>query len=207
MNNWGSSAIYAMIILIGIMLVSVVAAEIINNTEGLTLEQDLSKITTETIEKYSTYMDIDFKVGKFYQIDGIQKIKKIALQISPLFSTNIDITQLNVQILNKESLKLLYFDGVVEFYNGGSLFENSNWYNITEKNFGLLVINDLDKSIVDQNVINENSDRAYLIFELSDDIALSKYDSLYVTLFPGSGLSKSVILKAPMPIKPVVIFE
>ena len=207
MNNWGSSAIYAMIIIIGILLVSAIAAGIISETGETNIEQDLTNITNEIIDKYSTYIDIDCKLGKFYNIDGIQKIKKIALQISPLFSCEIDISQLTVQILNKEIVKLLNFNGVVEYYNGGSLFENSNWNDITEDNFGFLVINDLDESIFNYNVINENSDRAYLIFKLSEDIALSKYDSLYVSIFLGNGISRSITLKAPLPIKSIAVFE
>ena len=207
MNKWGSSGIYAIMILFGIILVSVVAADIIDDTGGSTIEQDLTQMTTEAIDKYSTYIDIDFKIGKFYQIDGLQKIRKIALQISPLFSKDIDLTQLTVQLLSKETVELLNFSGAARYYNGGALFENPIWYNISENNFGFLVINDMDGSIVNYNHINENSDRAYLIFKLSDNNALLKYDSLYVTVFPGSGISRSITLKAPMPIKPVVVFE
>ena len=67
MENWGSSSIYAVIIILGILLVSVVAADLINGTATTTIEQDLTQMTNEAIEKYSSYMDVDFKVGKFYQ--------------------------------------------------------------------------------------------------------------------------------------------
>lgn len=207
MNNWGSSGIYAIMILFGIILVSVVAAEVINDSGGTTIEQDFSQMTDEAIDKYSTYIDIDFKVGKFYQIEGVQKIKRIALQISPLFSTDIDLTELTVQLLDKDTLEILNFSGVAKYYAGGSVFDNSIWNNVTVNNFGFLVINDRDKSIIDFNIINENSDRAYLLIKLSDNMALSKYDSLYVTVIPGTGISRSITLEAPMPIKSVVIFD
>ena len=207
MNNWGSAGIYAIMILFGIILVSIVAAEVINDGGGATIEQDISKMTDETIDKYSTYLDIDFKVGKFYQIEGEQKIKRIALQISPLFSTDIDLTELTVQLLDKDTIEILNFNGVAKYYAGGSVFDNPIWNNITANNFGFLVINDRDKSIIDFNTINENSDRAYLVFKLSNNMALSKYDSLYVTVIPGTGISRSISLEAPMPIKQVVIFD
>jgi archaellin len=207
MNNWGSSGIYAILILVGIILVSVVAAEVINDNGGTTINRDLSKMTDEAIDKYSTYIDIDFKVGKFYQVEGVQKIKRIALQISPLFSTNIDLTELTLQILNKDSLEIMNFKGDIKYYSGGSVFDNPIWNNITVNNFGLLVINDRDNSIIDFNIINDNSDRAFLVFKLSNNMAIPKYDSLYVTLIPGTGISRSITLEAPMPMKPVVIFD
>jgi archaellin len=207
MNNWGSSGIYAIMILFGIILVSVVAAEVINDSGGTTIEQDISQMTDEAIDRYSTYIDINFKVGKFYQIEGVQKIKRIALQISPLFSTDIDLTELTIQLLDKDTLEILNFCGVAKYYSGGSVFENPIWNNITINNFGFLVINDRDKSIIDFNIINENSDRAYLLLELSENMALSKYNSVYVTVIPGTGISRSITLEAPMPIKPVVVFD
>lgn len=207
MNNWGSTALYAVILLCGIVLVSVVAAEIINDTAGTTTEEDFNQMIDETIQEYSTYLDIDFKIGKYLDINGIQKVRKIALQISPLYSTDIDLTQLTIQLLNKDTVKLLNFSGVAEYYNGGSLFENINWDNITDENFGFLVTNDRDGSIVDFHHFNENSDRVYLIFRLSDDIALLKYDNLYVSIFPGTGITRTINLKAPMPIKSVVVFD
>jgi archaellin len=207
MNNWGSSAIYAIMILFSVIVVSAVAADIIDGTTGASVDQDLAQMTAETIDKYSTYLDVDFKIGKFIKIDGTPKINMIALQITSLFTTEIDLNQLTVQLLSRETLEILDFDGVVKEYDGGPLFENQIWDNITENNFGFLVINDMDKSMVNFNLINENSDRSYLVFKLSENMALKKYDSLYVSLLPGNGITRSVRLKAPMPIKSLVVFE
>lgn len=207
MNNWGSSAIYAIMILFSLIIVGAVAADIIDGTSGTSVDQDLAQMTAETIDKYSTYIDVDFKVGKFFKIDGSQRIKRIALQITPLFSTDIDLNQMSMQLLSRDTLKILNYTGMVKKYSGGSLFDDSIWDNITESNFGFLVINDIDDSMIDFDLINENSDRSYLVFKLSDGMALEKYDSLYVSILPGNGLTRSISLKAPMPIKPLVVFE
>jgi archaellin len=112
-----------------------------------------------------------------------------------------------MQLLSRDTLKILNYTGMVKKYSGGSLFDDSIWDNITESNFGFLVINDIDDSMIDFDLINENSDRSYLVFKLSDGMALEKYDSLYVSILPGNGLTRSISLKAPMPIKPLVVFE
>jgi len=207
MNNWGSSAIYAIMILFSLIIAGVVAADIIDGTSGPSVDQDLAQMTAETIDKYSTYIDVDFKVGKFYEIDGSQRIKRIAIQITPLFSTDIDLNQMTMQLLSRDNLQILNYTGIVKKYSSGSLFDDSIWDNITESNFGFLVINDIDDSMIDFDLINENSDRSYLIFKLSDGMALEKYDSLYVSILPGNGLTRSINLKAPMPIKPLIVFE
>jgi len=207
MNNWGSSAIYAIMILFSLIIAGVVAADIIDGTSGTSVDQDLAQMTAETIDKYSTYIDVDFKVGKFYEIDGSQRIKRIAIQITPLFSTDIDLNQMTMQLLSRDNLQILNYTGIVKKYSSGSLFDDSIWDNITESNFGFLVINDIDDSMIDFDLINENSDRSYLIFKLSDGMALEKYDSLYVSILPGNGLTRSINLKAPMPIKPLIVFE
>jgi archaellin len=207
MNNWGSSAIYAIMILSSVIVVGAVAANIIDGTSGTSVDQDLAQMTADTIDKYSTYIDIDFKVGKFYKIDGSQKITRIALQMTSLFSTEIDLNQMGVQLLSKDTLQILNYTGIVKKYSSGSLFDDLIWNNITENSYGFLVINDMDDSMIDFDLINENSDRAYLIFKLSDKMALKKYDNLYVSILPGNGITRLIRLKAPMPIKPLVVFE
>jgi hypothetical protein len=52
--------------------------------------------------------------------------------------------------------------------------------------------------------MNDQSDIAYMIITLPEDIAMRYDESLTITLIPPTGYSRTVILQAPLPIRPVV---
>jgi len=208
MNNWGSNGITGMIILIAIMLVTVTAAGIItgSTTEGTTDTEDLDQLAQEVIDEISTYLQIKDQKGKFYQINDEYKIKRIAILISPLVSQEIDATQLTIQLDNGENVRILSCIGSAKIDNS-NLFGHSLWNNINGTNFGLISIIDQDGSISDYNVINENTDNCYIVFELPSSMTMEKYQELIVKLFPSSGIAKTLNLRAPMPMKSVITFE
>ena len=208
MNNWGSNSISAMVILIVVMLVAITAASVITGeTSSTTTDPDIDQMASEIIDQISTNLWIDREMGKYYDIDGVQKIEKIALKISPLVSVDVDITQLSIQINTGESVIILSYCGNSAKWSPHPLFEHPLWSNINGSNFGFLTISDYDNSITDFNTINDYSDNAYVVFKLPIDIALVKGDKITVTLFPSTGITKTTMLKAPMPMASVVSFE
>lgn len=208
MNNWGSNGITSMIILIAIMLVAVTAAGVMtaSTTETGVDTQDIDQLTQEVIDEISTYLQIKDQKGKFYQIEGEYKIKKIAILISPLVSQEIDVTQLTLQLDNGENVRILSYVNSAKIGNS-NLFDHSLWNNINGTNFGLISIIDQDSSISDYNVINENTDNCYIVFELPSSMTMHKYQEMTVKLFPSSGITKTLNLKAPMPMKSIITFE
>ena len=209
MKSWGSSGIATVIILIAIMLIVVTVAAVLSEETNTTSteEQDLEQMTQEIIDEITSYIQIKDQKGKYYKTDNVQKIQKIALLISPLVSQNIDMTQLTIQIDNGETVRMLYYTSNSAKIGSQSLFEHSLWDELDNEKFGLISIMDIDESITNYQVLNENSDNAYLIFKLPTDMQLSKYDTIKVTLFPSSGITRTTILKAPMPMKSVITFE
>jgi archaellin len=209
MKNWGSSGIATVIILIAIMLIVVTAASVLTEetTSTTTEEQDLEQITREVIDEITSYIQIKDQKGKYYKTDNVQKIQKIALLISPLVSQNIDMTQLTIQIDNGETIRMLYYNSNSAKIGVQSLFEHTLWDDISIENFGLISIMDIDESITNYHVLNENSDNAYLVFKLPTDMQMSKYDTIKITMFPSSGITRTTILKAPMPMKSIITFE
>ena len=209
MNNLGSNGITAMIVLIAIMLVAVATAGIItgSTTDGTTdTTADIDQMTQEVIDEISTYLQIKDQKGKFYQINDEYKIKKIAILVSPLVSQNIDVTQLTIQLDNGENVRILTHINSDKFGNN-NLFSHPLWDDINGTNFGLISMIDMDNSISDYDVINENTDNCYVVFELPDSMSMIKYQELTVKLFPSSGIAKTLNLKAPMPMKSVITFE
>jgi len=208
MNNWGSNSISAMVILIVVMLVAITAASVITGeTSSATTDPDIDQMASEIIDQISTNLWIDEEMGKYYDISGVQKIEKIALKISPLVSVDVDFTQLNIQINNGESVRILSYCGNSAKWSPHPLFEHPLWNNINGSNFGFLTISDSDNSITDFNTINDYSDNAYVVFKLPTDMALAKGDKITVMLFPSTGITKTTTLKAPMPMTSVVSFE
>jgi archaellin len=202
-----STGITTMLLLIVILLITIsVASVITGETNSTTTEYDIDEITDEVINEITTYLKIRDQKGKYYNIDEEQKIEKIAILISPLVSQDIDLSQLTVQIENRETVRILTYE-LSDKLNSQSIFEHDVWDSLTGDNYGLISIIDLDESITEYNTINENSDNAYLVFRLPSDMTMSKYDKTTVTLFPSSGITRITVLEAPMPMNPVVTFE
>ena len=208
MSNWRNTGITTIILLTILLLVGLTVASVITgeNTQ-YTNEQNYDQMTEEVINEISTYIQIKDQKGKYYNINGTQKIEKIALLISPLVSQNIDVTQLTIQLDNGEKIKILTFDGNTSKIDSNTLFNHPIWKNLTGNNFGFISIVDLDNSLIDHNTINDYSDNIYVVFKLPNDMTLEKRDKLIVTLFPSTGITRTTLLEAPLPIHSVVTFE
>ena len=205
----GSTAI--IIIMASILIGAIVASVVSSGTTGSTTEEDLAEqaeqVLYETLDEITTYIQIKESYGKYYGGNGQQKIEKIAIEIKSLISKNIDISDLTIKLLDGETIKTLFYNNTVEPIESNSVFGHPIWNNMDENNFGLIVIHDNDNSLVNYSAITENSDRAYLIIRLPDDMAMSKGETLLVKLVPAVGITRSIELKAPLPIKPVIVFE
>lgn len=205
MNNLGSNAITALIVLIIFVLISATVASIITQKPGEISNQDMEKQLEEVLEEITTYIQIKDTIGRYYKTNGEQKIKRIALLIKPLISLDIDASELTIKICNGKSVKILSYSGNAEVIGSNTLFEHPIWNEISDNNFGFIVTHDSDSSLVEYDVIN--GDMAYTIIKLSEDFYMKKGETLEVTLFPLSGITTMTTLKAPLPIKNVVTFE
>ena len=207
MSLWRGTGITLLIVLISFLLIGMTVASVItDDTTDVTTEYDLDQMTNEIINEITSYIQIKDQKGKFSEINGEQRIIKVAILISPLVSQNIDLSHMTLQLDNGKTVRILTY-ATAEHLNSQSIFEHDVWDSLNESNFGFITICDLDNSIVDYNSINENSDNAYLVFKLPSDMSMEKYDEVVVTLFPSSGITTHTILKAPMPMKSVITFE
>jgi len=209
MGRFRSTGITFLMILIISMLIIYSAASLITGetTSGTTTEQDYDQVVDDVLDEITTYIQIKDQKGKYTEINGVRKIQKIAILISPLVSQDIDFSALTIQIDNGEMVNIFYYSNRSEKIQGNSLFEHPLWDNINGSNFSLISINDRDNSIVDFNIINKNSDLAYLIFELPDYLAMEKYDEIKLTLFPDTGITRTILLYAHFSISSICTFE
>jgi len=128
----------------------------------------------------------------------------MAILIKPLFSIDIDASKLVIKLNNGKQIKMLYYNRQAEFISSNSLFEHQIWTTMTDTDFGFIVILDKDQSIIDYGTINDNTDMTYIIIKLPNDFTMKKGDTLELTLSPSTGVTKTINLKAPLPIKQIV---
>lgn len=201
MNNEGIAGIALAVILAGIIITAgVTASVILGESENGSEEEMLN----EALDEISTYIQIKDKIGKFYSIEGGKCIQKIALLIKPLFSIDIDVSDLTIKLNNGEQINMLYYSGNAGFINANPLFEHPIWNEQNEENFGFIVILDKDESLVNHSIINKNTDIAYITIKLPENFWLKKGDSMHITLFPSAGIARTIEIEAPAPVTPIV---
>jgi len=207
MNNRGSIAITGVILLTSVILIGVVTTSVLSSETEEISEKDVEEILDDTLNEITTYLKITDKLGKYYGVPHQQKIEKIAIMVKPLISTDIDISELTVKLCDGNTVKILSFNGNADFIGSQSLFEHSLWDDLPEGTFGFIVTHDKDNSLVDYNIINKNTDMAYIVIKLSEELSLEKGETLIVTLFPESGIQRTIKVEAPMPMKSIISFE
>jgi archaellin len=191
-------------------MVSIVVANTIfagstaDSTTGEPTSGEIEQMTQEVLDEISSYIQIRDQKGKYHNQNGERKITQIALLVSPLVTQNIDLAQLTIQLNNGETVKTLNFDGNILKMGSNTLFEHPIWDNLTGDNFGFISIVDIDDSLIDHQIINDYSDNAYVVFELQSNIALEEYDTMDITLFPSTGITRTTSFRVPFSIKPVV---
>jgi len=204
MNNRGGIGISAAILLISFILISVTIASIITGETTGTSELDMEEIMDDVLDEISTYLQIKDVMGKYYSTGGENRIEKVAILIKPLISQDIDISELTIKLCDGNTIKMLGYSGNAELIEANSLFEHPVWNNITDSNFGFVVIRDKDRSLVDYDSINDNTDMAYIIINISEEFSLTKGETMDVTLFPSVGIKKTITIDAPFSIKQLV---
>ena len=204
MNNQGATGIATAILLISFILIGATAASVIMGDSGNNSKENYEEILEETLDEISTYIQIKDVLGKYNSTTEKQHIQKIAILIKPLFSIDIDASELMIKLNNGKQIKMLYYNKQAEFISSNSLFEHPIWNTMTDINFGFIVILDTDQSIIDYDTINDNTDMTYITIKLPNDFTMQKGDTLELTLFPSTGITKTINLKAPLPIKQIV---
>jgi archaellin len=192
------------ILLILFILIGAISASVILADTQTTPEEDLTNITNEVVDELCSYLQIKQIVGKYQTIQGEQKINKIAIQIKPFVSQNIDLLHMTIQISDGESYQILFFNGSAGSLHSGTLFDHPLWDNITNDTYGILSTIDDDNSIINGHLINKNTDMAFIIIKLPDEKALRYETELVLTIQPSPGIGRTVTLDAPLPIKTIV---
>jgi len=206
MNNTGNLRISSVVLLISTILISVAAFSVLsdNSNTSASSEEEIEQMLNEALDPITKNVQIIDKVGKYYGEPQQQKIEKIGILIKPLISDEIDLSELTIKISDGNSLRILSYSNQVALFGNNNLFDHPIWDSLTTNNFGLIVTRDIDNSLVDYDTINKNTDMVYIVIKLPSDYHMKKGDSIIVQLFPSSGLTKTTMLDAPLPMTSVV---
>jgi len=203
----GTTITIAVLTLSSLMMGATITSVIDAESDSITTENNIEKLTSDAIAEISTYIQIRDQKGKFSKINGVQKIEKIAILISPLVSQNIDISRLTIQISNGRILKILRNNGIIEHLDSYSIFEHSIWDKLDGNNFGFISISDYDRSLISNKLLNDFSDNVYIVIRLPAGMAMKTYDKIAIDLFPATGMATTIILEAPFSMSQIITFE
>jgi len=196
--------IIGLIIILGMVVITSTANTLIIQTEQDFDEEEVNELLDEIYNDISTYIKIDRAIGIYQTVDNQRILSKIAIQVHSLFSKDIQIKDMVIEISNGDQIK--YFSNIY-FYDtleNHSLFAHPLFNQISEGSFGVISISDKDDSISGQQLINHNSDRFFIIINLTDVMKIKSGDYLSLTLVPSVGTIRTIEITPPFSTKPVV---
>lgn len=207
MNNKAIHPIAVTILLITFILLTATAASLLTKKPANNAphnQQQYQQILDNTLKEITTYLQIKNIIGRYDIPTNQGSIQQIAILLSPLFSIQLDLSSLLIQINNGETIQILSYNQHAAKLSEHTLFHHPLWNNLTPVTYSVLPIHDTDNSILHYNSINDQTDMVYLIFTLSNEFCMQKGESLEITLFPSTGTTKTIQITAPMPIKQTV---
>ena len=77
---------------------------------------------------------------------------------------------------------------------------------ITNQNFHFL-FNTLPAIVIEDtlnNTLNDNTDMFYITIQLSYEFTMKKGDTMTITLIPSTGITRTISIKAPIPLQDIV---
>ncbi len=172
-------------------------------TEEIT-EEDLQEMIETVYADVSSYMNIDDILGKFHRVQQNRLIKQIAIQLHPQFSTNIKLSELMIELSSGNQIIFLYHNGCCVDISNETLFNHALWDDLGNNSFGILSIFDDDDSMKQSQVINQHSDRLFIIFNIPPSLKLQRGDTIKINLYPSTGVKKELDIKIPFSVDPVL---
>ena len=155
----GAIGIGAMIVFIAMVLVAGIAASVLIQTSGK-LEMQAMKSGQETIAEVSSGVAVFDVVGKVNT-----DIRYLAITVRPRAGApDIDLNETIIILSDGTKKCVLAYDGWADGYHynssvdtdDGQLFGTGSWDNLTDEEFGIIVLQDADGSCTQANpVINE----------------------------------------------------
>jgi len=157
----GAIGIETLIVFIAMVLVAAVSAAVLIQTVGY-LQQKAMATGRETTKEVSSGIKVDQVLGYYDSTQG--GISKIAVVCEPNTGGQpIDLSKVTVTISNGETAAVLHYSSTyfATLTNGGDIFTSAA-FPTTSTNFGIIVLEDSDKSITATTPTMNSGDRVAL---------------------------------------------
>jgi archaellin len=189
-----------------LMIITTTVTSIVDQTNDEITEADLEEMISTIYNDISTYIQIEHIYGKYSQTDEGRMIKQIALQINPLFSIDVPLDGIIIEVIGNQDVQMMYYSGCASSILPYSLFGHLAWNNVSSAQFSIVSIFDTDASIEQNDVINDCTDRAYIIIGLSEDLWISHTEHIEMNIIFKSGVNRGLNLQAPFSTKDIIQF-
>jgi flagellin FlaB len=174
----GAIGIGAMIVFIAMVLVAGIAASVLIQTSGK-LETQAMRSGQETIAEVSSGISVFDIVGR----KGDSDLGFIAITVNARAGApDIDLNETLIILSDGQKKCILIYDGWtdVDHYaanvsgTNGSLFGTTDWEDLTNEEFGIIVIQDADNSCLQTNPIINKGDKVVLTIKCHTDCAFGR---------------------------------
>jgi len=194
-NEYASIGIGSLIIFIAMIITAGVTASVIFQTMD-SMQQQALRTSQETIKDISTGLKISHISGYIHN----SSITKLVFFVETIAGSDaVDLAETTVQLSDSETVSILHYDNTTfssSVTNG--LFGSVNSSNLSNIDFSVLVIRDIDSSCTSSNpVINKNDLVAILVNTTSCFSGISNSISVSGRIMPEQGISATIGFTTP----------
>jgi len=197
MTSYGSLGILALALVITLIFLAATVKSVAN-TNQTTSTESLEEITTEVTNDLTSYIKVQQIIGKFEPGTSHPGLQQLAINIRPLVTGTIDLSQMKIELITPSDLTLFSYQDA-SMFSGGPLFSNSAWDQLIPGTYSMLVTVDDDASIISSHTLNKNTDAGFLIIKLPDTMRLSPKETYQLILMPTPGQTRQFALDVPLP--------
>jgi archaellin len=196
-----SAALPLVLLLLAILFVALTATSMIS-TETSTSQEDLQQYVDDAVNELTSYIKIQNVYGVYSQ-DKPYHLTKIAIQATPLFHQEINLSTWLIQLQTKTKLQLYNYNNTASLLQSNGVFSDSHWNQLLSTHFGILSIQDKDNSLVNHHSFSEPNDIAFFTLSVQE-LSITKGDYVTLLLSPGTGVEKTITFNAPLPTRKIV---
>ena len=194
------------LLLLVILVLNVTVSSFIYETTDDITEEDLEDMLSTIYNDISTYVEIEHMYGRYNKTDQGRMITQLAILINPYFSTTISLEEIILETITPQDVQLFYFSNHSSKIASNTLFSHPEWNNTSTTHFSIISIFDRDASIEQYNLLNDHSDRVYILIQLPENLWINNNEHIEINILFSSGNKRSLSLQVPFSTKDIVQF-